>query len=376
MRVLVGSDNDRLSEQIGEILKRHGAECPAGHVVSVDAVVGRAERVIPDLVVIVLPRDSMAGLEALRDIKRVIENAHILVVGPAVDAKLVLQVLQEGGDEYLDEALLGQKLSASLTRFKTRQKARLRRRQPGRVIAILAGSGGSGSSTLAANLSVVLATSGGECALLDLNLAAGDVGPMLDLHPDYTVADLCDHLARVDQSMFEQFFTRHHTGVFLLGAPGAFTDIQRVTCKGVRRTLSMARARFPYVVADLDNAFGHEQVEALWQSDIILLVVRLDYTSVRNVRRVMDHLFALGIGVDRVELIVNAFRSPKQLRVYQAEKALGKKVLFRLPYDPASVNRAINNGRPVVLHRPYARISKGIKDLALAVNGHFRPAEE
>ena len=57
----------------------------------------------------------------------------------------------------------------------------------------------------------------------------------------------------------------------------------------------MARVRFPYVVADLDNAFGAEQVEALWQSDVILLVLRLDYTSVRNTRRVLDNLAELGV---------------------------------------------------------------------------------
>ncbi|MHC4180254.1 MAG: hypothetical protein ACYSWU_22340, partial [Planctomycetota bacterium] len=64
--------------------------------------------------------------------------------------------------------------------------------------------------------------------------------------------------------------------------------------------LAMARVRFPYVVADLENHFGEEQAEALWQSDLVVLVVRLDYTSVRNTRRVLDNFLELGIGVERV----------------------------------------------------------------------------
>jgi pilus assembly protein CpaE len=127
---------------------------------------------------------------------------------------------------------------------------------------------------------------------------------------------------------------------------------------------------FPYVVVDLDNAFSNEQVEALWHSDVILIVLRLDYTSVRNARRAMDNLTATGISLDRVELVANRCRQPKQLRIRQAEEALGKSIRHRIPDDPGRVHQAINKGTLVALKRPFAPISKRMKELATDVNGY------
>jgi Flp pilus assembly CpaE family ATPase len=130
---------------------------------------------------------------------------------------------------------------------------------------------------------------------------------------------------------------------------------------------------FPYVVVDLNNAFSGEQVEALWHSDVILMVLRLDYIAVRNARRAMDNLKATGISLDRVELVANRCRQPKQLPIRQAEEALGKSIRHRIPDDPRRVHRAINKGTLVALKQPLAPISKRMKELAVDVNG-FCPA--
>ncbi|MEE8451753.1 MAG: hypothetical protein V3R99_07550 [Thermoguttaceae bacterium] len=369
MRTVIASDSGHLAERIQAMLTRNGLPCPTGHVVPLDSAAQRAGRVVPELLVFVLPQDIAAGREALRETCGMAPNAYCLVIGPTDDAQLILQTLREGADEYLDEASLEMQLAAAIVRLKTKRSSRPAPERTGRVISVLAPSGGSGSSTIAANISTVLADKHGECGLIDLKLAAGDLASMLDLKPTHSLADLCERLGRVDQSMFQQFFVRHASGVHLLAAPARFADIERVTCKGVRRMLAMARARFPYVVADLDNAFDAEQVETLWQSDVILLVLRLDYTSIRNAKKVIDNLAATGIGMERVEMVVNGYGQARQLDVRQAEEALGVKLRHRIPNDPASVNRAINKGVPVVLLRPSARISKSIRNLAESVNG-------
>ena len=138
--------------------------------------------------------------------------------------------------------------------------------------------------------------------------------------------------------------------------------------------LAMSRVRFPYVVADLESNFGEEQAEALWQSDLVVLVLRLDYTSVRNTRRVLDGFIELGIGVDHVVLAANGCGQRRQLRLRQAEEALGMKIAHRIPSDPARVNRAINRGVPVALYYPAAKVSRSIATLATRLNG--RPREQ
>jgi pilus assembly protein CpaE len=222
---------------------------------------------------------------------------------------------------------------------------------------------------VAANLATVLAGKADQCGLIDLRLSAGDLASMLDLRPTHNIADLCDHLGRLDQCLFEQFFVLHPSGVSLLAAPMEFDDVHRVTARGVRRALALARVRYPYIVMDLDQDFAEPQVEALWQSDVIVLVMRLDYTSVRNTRRVLDNFLKLGLGVDRVRVVVNNYGQRRQLGVAQAEAALGMKIAHYIPNDPAVVNQAVNKGVPLVLQFPRAKVSRRIQELAASVNG-------
>ena len=68
--------------------------------------------------------------------------------------------------------------------------------EPARTIAVLAPSGGSGSSTLAVNVATVLAKEHKTALLIDLKLQAGDLAALLDLKPTHTLADLCQNVAR------------------------------------------------------------------------------------------------------------------------------------------------------------------------------------
>jgi len=209
----------------------------------------------------------------------------------------------------------------------------------------------------------------GSCGLIDMRLGAGDLTGMLNLRPVHTVAHFCESLQRVDRSMFDQMFARHASGVELLAAPLDAGLSRHITAKGIRQLLAMSRQKFPYVVVDLDNTYAEEQLETLWQSDIVLIVLRLDYTSLRNTRRLLDRLADLGISEERLRLVVNRYRQPKELRVAQAEEALGKKVFHFIPDDPRHVHAALNQGTPLVQYAPRSSVSRSLMNLAAQVNG-------
>jgi pilus assembly protein CpaE len=289
-----------------------------------------------------------------------------LTLGPA-ESKLILQALREGADLYLDEAEIESELLAALARFPVEPGSQA---EPGRLICLLAPSGGSGSSTLAVNVATLLAKEHKTCALLDLKLAGGDLAALLDLKPSHTLADLCKNAARMDRVMLERSLVRHPSGVQLLAPPQNFADIQYVSPEGVRQAMSLARAAFPYVVADLDHSFHEEQTQVLRLADVILLVLRLEIPSLVNVRRSLDHLERLGVNKDRVRLVANRYGQAKELPAAKAEKALGAKIFHYVPDDPKTINRATNSGIPAVIDAPSARISRSIAQLAVSINGH------
>ncbi|MFM2095409.1 MAG: hypothetical protein RIS70_2533 [Planctomycetota bacterium] len=361
--VLIGSENQEHGEIARDIVARAGFESTPQPVVTLDLVADRASQFRADAVVVFLTDHIEQGQRAIQTVKQVC-NTHLLAVGPARDPQLILRTMQMGADEYLDESVWNHQLSEALVRFKARGQAHLRPQQPCKTIGILAPSGGSGSSTLAVNIAVALSQNHGSSLLLDLRLTAGDLAGMLDVHPAYSISDLCQRLDRLDQVMFEQLLVRHSSGVHLLAAPTDLKDAGHITSAVVRRALALARIRFPYVVMDIDHSYSELETEALWQSDLLVLVVRLDYTSVRNCRRVLSHLAELGIPSERIRLVANRYGESQQLTLDQAEVALGMKFRHQIPDDPGNVHLATNEGIPVVLRKPRARVSRSLSALA------------
>jgi pilus assembly protein CpaE len=321
----------------------------------------------------VLPADPKGALLALDLLERLPRQdvTRVLAVGPAADPKLVLRALRGAVDDYLDQNDLEAEFEAAMARWRTLQPSR---EEAGRVIAVLAPSGGSGSSTLAVNLATVLAKEHKSALLLDLKLETGDLAALLDLKPTHSLADLCVNVNRMDRVLFERSLARHPNGVHLLAPPAHLKDVEYVTSEGIRKILNLARAVFPYLLIDLDHTFRSEQVDAVLQADIILLVFRLDFASLRNARRTMQHLEQLGIERDRLRLVVNRYGQPKEVPYAKAEEALGLKIFHYVPDDPKSINRANNNGVPVVTESPSTSVAKSVTKLAISVNGRHKEA--
>jgi len=312
------------------------------------------------MLVVVLSSEPERGLEVLAKLRQQVPG-YLLAVGQASEPKLILGALHQGADHFLDEAELESGLEAALSRMHRKEENTA---LTGRVVAVLGSSGGSGGSTLSVNLAAVLAKEHQRCALIDLKAGRGDLAALLDLKPAFTLADLCLNLSRLDRAMFEKVLIAHPCGVHLLGAPQMFGSTRVVSAQGVGQALAMARRLFPYVLVDLEDCFHEEQVLTIGQAAAIVLVVRLDFTSLRNARRILDHLNELEIPETQVRLVANRYGQAGELPVGEAEKALGMKIAHYVPDDPKTINAANNLGIPAVLRAPSAKASLGITRLA------------
>ena len=364
MQALIMSDHEAIAGRVRQVLLFEGLDCPAACFAPNDNAAQHLAKAQPDLVVMVLGPHTEHALEVLGELRRVVQT-RILVVGPA-SSKLVLRALRGGADDYVDESDLEAELQAALKRLK---EAGSGREAAGRIIAVLAPCGGSGSSTLATNVATALAKEHKEVALVDLKLEAGDLATLLDLRPVYTLADLTQNIARMDRVLLERSLVRHSSGVHLLGPPRTLADVAHVTPEGVDQVLNLARVVFPYVVVDVDHAYSEVQVRAVRQADVILLVLRLEFAALRNTRKALDQMEHLGVDRSRVRLVVNRYGQPKEVPAAKAEEALGVKIFHYVPDDPRSVNRANNNGTPFVLETPSAKVSKSVTRLAMSING-------
>ena len=332
------------ARRIRDVLTFGGRECPASHVLAIDEAAARLSRETarrPDRGG--PARRSRAGPGAPGEPGAGSAPGKVLAVGPTADAKLVLRALRAGAADYIDSADLEVELEAAV---RPDGRGRGRPPEPGRLIAVLSPNGGGGSSTVAVNLAVALARLATRAVgLLDMKLETGDLAALLDLRPTFTLADLCQNAARLDRVMFERSLVKHESGVHLLAPPLDLADVGHVRPDGVALAVSLARASFPTWWRTSTTRSARSRWSSSARPTSVLVVFRLEFASLRNVRRSLEHLEAAGIDREKVRLVVNRSGQPQEVPRAKAEEALGMKIAHFVPEDAKTVNRSNNHGR-------------------------------
>ena len=364
MEVFITGDNEAMMGRVRDVAIHEGYRCPPSNAFSLSRATMRFAESQPDLTIVVLSPDPEMSWQCLED-ARPKDWGRLLAVGPVSDGRLVVQALRTGIQDYVDDANLEADLRTALGRLKQSQPAATTQ---GKIIACVPASGGCGASTIAVNVATALAREHKRAALIDLRLEAGDLAPLLDLKPVHTLADLCENPSQVDRNLLDQTLVKHSSGVHLLAAPRHYREIAAVTPEGVRQALLTASSMFDCVVADLGNPAQEIQAEAVRLADTVLLVFRPDFTSLRNARRILEHLDDLGVERDCVRMIANRCGQPREISSEKAAQVLGVETLFFIPEDLKAVNLANNSGVPVLLDSPSARVSKSLLTLAMSVN--------
>ena len=366
MSCFIVADDEPLAARIRAVLDFHKRDCPKSNVLPASAAAARLAREPgAELVVAVLPADPAAALELVAALAPS-SGGGLLAVGSTADARLVVQALRAGARDYLDKGDLEAELAAALKRLAASNRA-AHVHDRGRVIALLAPSGGAGSSTLAVNLAAAMATEERPVGLFDLKLESGDLAALLDLKPTYSIADLCKSAVAFDKVMLERSFSRHDSGVSLLAAPRRLGDSALVRPEGVARAIELSRSLFSTVVVDVDHTFRDEQFAAIGEADVLAMVFRLDFSSLRNVHRAVEHLTRQGFPADRVRLVVNRAGQPAEVPRAKAEEALGSPIAHAIPEDARTVARANNNGAPFVIEAPTTKVARAVVQLAEAL---------
>ena len=90
------------------------------------------------------------------------------------------------------------------------------------------------------------------------------------------------------------------------------------------------------------------RIGALYAADTVFVVVNPDVPSVRNAQRLIDRVRQLGIGGERVRVLLNRAGAPG-VTATQIETALGYPVHHNFPNDYATVSSALNSGVPLAL---------------------------
>ncbi|MEZ6058215.1 MAG: pilus assembly protein CpaE [Planctomycetaceae bacterium] len=320
----------------------------------------------PDIAVIVLDSDPHRSLALVAEISQMQPNCAILCVSGSQEGSLILQAMRNGAKEFLGSPLQLDDFMSALDRIVStgdgKKGAKTRRSQ---VVSIIGVSGGVGCTSLAINLACVFAQSpDASVAAIDLDLALGDADVWLDIIPDYTIQDVAENITRLDYALLKRSLTQHSCGAFLLPRPVHIDTHPPLSADQLQRVVALLKATFTHLVMDLSKSFTPLDMAAMQVSDTVLLVTQLDLPCLRNVVRLMQFLDEQELGA-KVKVVVNRIGlEESQISLAKALETIGREVFWQIPNDYITMVESRNNGVPLIVENPRAKVTRSMEQLA------------
>ena len=175
-------------------------------------------------------------------------------------------------------------------------------------IVIASGKGGTGKTTITANVGAALAKRELTCLAIDADVGVRSLDLTLGLYDSalFDFSDVAEGRADLDSAVVEHPERR---GLYLLPAP---MSLQRIPFDALRRVTEMARAsgRFDFVLIDAPAGLGAGFRRAAYAADRAVIVATSDMISLRSADKTASLLEEFGFADYR--LVVNRVR-PKMI---------------------------------------------------------------
>ena len=327
---------------------------------------------LDEYAIVIGPTVDLEAAAALADTLRVTRPAvSVILIRRRVDTSVLSEALRSGMREVVDERDLTGLGAAVRRAFEVWQalsgvtgKAESSR---GQLVTVFSPKGGVGKTTLAVNLAVALSDGGArKVCIVDLDLAFGDVAITLQLFPVRTIADAVHLESGLDFPVLEPLLTEYREQLCALVAPVQPDAKDTISPALVGRILDLLKSHFDNVVVDSAPAFDEYVLQAVDETDEMVLVTTLDVPTLKNVKVAVETLDLLNFPKARRHLVLNRADDKVGLTQDKVESTLGMSVAAAIPTSN-QVAHATNSGEPIVLAQPKHQVSQAIKKLAVSI---------
>jgi pilus assembly protein CpaE len=324
-------------------------------------------RLRPNAAIITLGANPQSALTLIERIAT--ECPEIAVISAARDASpdLILRSLRAGARDFLRLPIIADEFTTIIDRTAEHTMSQVvAPKKKGRLISVFSSKGGCGTTFIATNLA---ASMNAPSILVDLNLQAGDLPLFLGVEPKYSIADIVENRARLDDALLTNYITPHSANLALLAAPREADSADEIEPEHVFEALERIRERYEYVVLDPQHTFDSITLAALDQSDDIVLVLTLDIPSIRSAQRSLEIFDRLGYTRRKLKIVVNRFSKQIDLDLRQVQKFLGQEITGFITSDYQTAVNSINLGQPLVQSGPTTKIAMEIRRIASTLVG-------
>jgi pilus assembly protein CpaE len=305
---------------------------------------------MPDIVLLDLARDPEPCFTLGAHLRRLKPDIRLIACSALVppNHQLLLDAMRSGVQDFIPKPAKPEALEELLNRLSLEIQPG-DRRSAEKLIVLMGSKGGVGTTTVAVNLGVQLAShTQKRTVLLDFARPLGNVHLMLDLHPRFGVRDAVESLDRLDTHFFGGLLSQHKTKLEILGGVLLPEEWQAIPILPIERIVNVAQASFDMVLADLGTQFSSEWSSVLNRARMILMVAEANVPSLWTLERRLVALTGMGVESERIRIVINRWHKGDDEVLKTIEKKLKQPIFATLPNDFGKANTAVNLGTPLM----------------------------
>ncbi len=371
IRVVLVDPNEESRQELQRLLSSMSSVWIAEVLSSYKVAASRMVELSPDLCLVALDSDPALAIDAISSMVQSLPGALVLPASASCDSTLILKSIRAGAREFLTLPTEASELLEIFTRlFRDRGDSVSSSVKGPQIVTITGAAGGVGCTSLAVNLATSLAGSHQfETILLDFDLMFGSVDACLDIIPDNTLINVVQSFDRLDLTLLKRSMTQHSSGLYVLPHPVALEDAAKVDPETLKRLLGLLKAAFPCLIIDTSKGLQSSDFVAFEMADVILMVVVLDLTCLRNTSRLLNLFKQFDGMVERVKLVVNRAGSAEtEISLKKAEETLKMPISWQIPVAVKPFQTARIRGVPISDVASGSRAHQSILEIARALS--------
>ena len=364
--VFFGSGVQR--SEIQKVLEK----CPqlkvVGQTSDPQAFISHHQEVSPDVILVEMNGESQVP-EWLENLPQEMPHTQVLVCSYNREPDFLIRAMQVGIREFLPLPLTKADLEAAVSRVWTARK----RLQPvdnrkGRIIVVTGHKGGAGATTIAVNLAEALGELSAErVALVDLGRPFPDVANFLDQESQYSISDLIQNIATLDNSFVQRIMQPYGTNLSILHGTSDFREQDNLDLDNLERIFTIIRSMYKFTVIDLSHWLDELFLKVLTEADTLLMLTGLSIPDLRNLKKLWPYITDWNQEKSKIKIVVNRHDNSSGIQMRDLEHILQHSAFATLPKDNSVLAQCLNQGTSLLRTAPRSRLWRSIKGLAARI---------
>ena len=306
----------------------------------------------PDLIIIDPTVTDLVGEEFAAKLRHDPRTSQIPLVALSSDTNLerAKSCLAAGFNEFIPKS--GQAvpmLNDTLVRMLGLTEETMK--QGGLSIVFTSAKGGTGTSSLCANLAMNISQNQPDARLvvLDLVLPIGSIAPIVGYDGPQNIVTIADMPA---DATTPQYLRGHLPEMqiwrfnLLAGSPDPESS-NHLNVGRIWDIVTALKASYDYVLIDIGRSLSKITLPLIQHADLVALLISTDTSTVSLTKTLLDYLKSKGVHAESVYSILNRAMGLEGLSKADAEKMLEVKINAAVPY--LGTNFAFANSH----HQPY-----------------------